>query len=130
MSSVLCIFLKKLKQHKRIQGILRVWVLSFLLCLKYALLLVLLKKLYRKSFLEIATRMRPIREMILPNNIGPIVKSPRIPPMMASPQAFRFRATMPPTRVKIERTAPMIPQVVRNDCSCSAEIGESAGSTV
>ncbi len=68
-------------------------------------------------------------ERTLPSSIGPIVKSPRIPPMMASPHAFRFMATIPPARVKIERTAPMIPQVVRNDCSCSTDIGESAGST-
>lgn len=70
-----------------------------------------------------------MREMTLPSSIGPMVKSPRIPPMIASPHAFRFMATIPPARVRIERAAPMMPQVDRNDFSCSAVIGDSAGST-
>jgi len=74
--------------------------------------------------------MRPMREMMLPSSIGPMVKSPRIPPMIASPHAFRRMATIPPAKVKIESAAPMIPQVVRNDCSCSAVMGDSGGSKV
>lgn len=84
---------------------------------------------YWKSFLEIATMMRPMREIMLPSSIGPMVKSPRMPPMTASPHDFRLMATIPPTRVKIDSTAPIIPQVVRNDWSCSAVMGDSAGST-
>jgi len=68
--------------------------------------------------------------MMLPSNTGPIVNKPRIPPTTARPHAFRFTETIPPARVTIERIHPMIPQVVRIDCSCSTEIGESAGSTL
>ena len=73
--------------------------------------------------------MSPMRERILPSNIGPIVKRPRIPPITASPHAFLLIATIPPARVNIDRAAPMIPQMERNDCICSAVMGDSGGRT-
>ena len=70
-----------------------------------------------------------MRAMILPRRYGPIVNNPSIPPTIASPHAFRFTATKPPTSAKIEMIHPIIPQVTRIDWSCSTEMGESTGST-
>lgn len=75
------------------------------------------------------TRIRPMRDIMLPRKNGPIVNSPSMPPTSANPHAFRFTATIPPVRAKTERMHPMIPQVAKIDWSCSTEIGESAGST-
>ena len=71
-----------------------------------------------------------MRDIILPRKY-PIVNNPSIPPTIASPHAFRFTATIPPTSVKIERMHPIIPHVSINDWiidwSCSSEMDESGG---
>jgi len=85
--------------------------------------------IYWKSLRDMMKMISPMRARILPSNIGPMVKRPRMPPMTASPQAFRLIATIPPAKVKIDSIAPMMPQVVRNDWSCSAVMGDSGGST-
>ena len=46
-------------------------------------------------------------------NIGPIVNTPRIPPINAMFLIFLFNATIPPNIVKTERTHSVMPQMVK-----------------
>lgn len=70
-----------------------------------------------------------MKERMLARKNGPMVKSPRMLPAIASPHAFRLTATMPPASANTERIHPIAPHITRIDWSVSTEIGESAGST-